>query len=188
MELTPAIVAEKAEEYATEEPLYTVEAEHLESLGEAFAAGDFGWRDAEWVVQWYYRRYLGAVPNRERRSREDAYDENEYEAVRDALTEAAAIDEVEDQLVVLMALEGVDVPVASGFLMYLDPADRMVVGDREWAVLHDAGEIDASFPEPVTPGDYATYLATCHEVADRCDCSLWALYRAVWRLWKDTNE
>ena len=63
MELTGSLVEEKADEYRDVEPLYSVETEHVEMLRGTFASGEYGWRDAEWVVQWYFRRYLGAYPD-----------------------------------------------------------------------------------------------------------------------------
>ncbi|WP_202946612.1 hypothetical protein [Halalkalicoccus jeotgali] len=60
MTLTRSTIEEKVAEYEREEPFYPVEQEGIETYPAAFAAGEFGFRDAEWVVQWYYRRYLGA--------------------------------------------------------------------------------------------------------------------------------
>jgi hypothetical protein len=188
MELTGSLVASKAEEYAEEEPLYAVEAEQIDGLPDALAAGEFGWRDAEWVVQWYYRRSLGAFPNDRRRAREDAYGANGYEAVRAAIRAASVAGPAVEQLEALTALAGVDVPVASAFLMFLDPERNIVVGDREWAVLQRAGELDEPVPEPITTADYEAYLGVCRALGDRFDCSMWTLYRALWRLWKDELE
>jgi hypothetical protein len=188
MELSRALVESKADEYAAEEPLYAVEAEAVETLPHALATGNFGWRDAEWVVQWYYRRYLGAFPNDRRRDREDAYGENGYEAVRDALSAAGEADTATEGIDHLTALSGVDVPVASAFLMFLDPETNIVVGDREWTMLQGAGELDGGPPDPVTTADYGTYLSVCRGLGDRFDCSMWTLYRALWRRWKDEHE
>lgn len=187
MELTRSLVEAKAEEYAAEEPLYAVEAEQIDGFSEAISSGTFGWRDAEWVVQWYYRRYLGAFPNERRRAVEAAYGENDYEAVRDALGAASQADGPTEGLDYLTTLAGVDVPVASAFLMFLDPEANIVVGDREWSVLVTADELPEPVPEPLQASDYETYLATCRALGDRFDCSMWTLYRALWRLWKDVN-
>ncbi len=182
MELTADRVEREAARYAEREPLYAVEAEEIEGLGPALAAGDFGWRDAEWVVQWYYRRRLGAFPDRERREREAAYGENDYEAVRDALAAAAEADDARAALAPLTELSGADLGVASGFLMFLDPERYLVLSDREWAALHAAGELDEPFPDELRPEHYETYLARCRELGEDFDCSMWTLYRALWRL------
>lgn len=182
MELTSSLIEAEAEAYAAEEPLYTVETEQLETFRSAVASGRYGWRDAEWVVQWYYRRHLGAYPDRRRRAGEDAYGENDFEAVRAALSDAVSADDPAEALDRLTDLSGVDAGVASAFLMYLDPDGSIVVGDREWSVLHEAEELPGPVPSPITTADYARYLDTCRALGDRVGCSMWTLYRALWRL------
>lgn len=185
--LTRPLVEAKAEAYAAREGLFAVEDEQLETLPAALAAGDYGWRDVEWVVRWTYRRYLGAYPDDRRRAVESAFGENDFEAVRAALATARSAAGPDEALAALTGLSGVDVPVASALLMFLDPAAYLVVGEREWTVLHEAGELDDPAPDPVTAADYARYLESCRAVADRLDCSLWALSRALWRLWADRH-
>lgn len=182
MALSRSLVETKAAEYADEEPLYAVEAEQIESLPGAFASGEYGWRDAEWVVQWYYRRSLGAYPDDRRRAREAAYAENDFEAVREAIATARAADEPAAALEALLDLEGVDVGVASAFLLFSDPSSYGVVGPREWRALRGADELDEPVPDPLTVRDYTRYLGVCRRLAERCDCDQWTLYRALWRL------
>ena len=183
MELTSEVVRAKAAEYDAEHALFAVEAEQVEGLPGAFASGDFGWRDAEWVVRWYYRRYLGDYPEERRRAAEAAFGENDYEAVRSAIS--GALDAPDDAEAVrrLTDLDGVDVPVAAAFLMFADPGAYVVVGEREWAVLREAGVLDGPYPDPPSVDEYLAYLDTCRAVADRTDCDLWTLYRGLWRLY-----
>lgn len=191
MELTRETVENAATEYESAQPLCAVEEEHLEMLPETFASGEYGWRDAEWVVQWYFRRFLGAVPNRDRRAVEDAYGENDYEDVHDAIAaavEAAAAatggdsGATAEKLDALTDLSGVDVPVASGFLCFLEPDRYLPVGEREWRVLEAAGELSAPYPDPPTVEDYLRYDSVCRAVCDRLDVDPWTLYRALWLL------
>lgn len=184
MELTRPIVTRKAEEYREEEPLYAVEREQIETLPGAFAAGEFGWRDAEWVVRWYYRRFLGEFPDSERREVEDGFRENDDETVRGAIEDAVAADDVAARLEPLTGLESVDVPVGSAFLLFIDPEAYIVVGEREWSVLRDAGELADPYPGAPSAADYETYLGTCRALGNDLDCDMWTLYRALWRLWK----
>jgi hypothetical protein len=188
MELTPSLVAERAREYRETEPLYDVEREHVEDLPEAFAEGDYGWRDAEWVVQWYFRRYLGAYPNADRQAAESAYGGNDFEDVRDALSAVRRAEDDRERVRLLTTLDGVDVRVASAFLQFTLPDRYIVAGDREWAVLRAAGELDDPYPDPPDVEAYLAYLDTCRDVADRCDCSLWTLYTALWRLWSGIED
>jgi hypothetical protein len=185
MELTGTLVGSAAETYTEEEPLYTVEAQHVEDLPGAFASGEFGKRDADWVVRWYFRRYLGDYPDRDRRAMEEAFGDNGYEALQSAVGDAVQGTGLRDRLEPLLALSGVDVRVASAFLFFIDPDLFAVVDDRQWAVLRAAGELDGAYPDPPTVEDYETYLAAYRRVADRLDCDTWTLYRALWRLGDD---
>ena len=76
MDATLADVEARADEhveaYRETAPFYPVEAEAVESLGDAFRAGDYGRRDVEWVVRWYFRRRVGASDHAERRAVEEA--------------------------------------------------------------------------------------------------------------------
>jgi hypothetical protein len=186
MEFTRPVVEAKAGEYRDEEPLYAVEQQHVEILPGMLGEGDFGWRDVEWVVRWHYRRYLGEYPDAERRATEERFGENGYEAIQGALEDVVDTDDdVASRVDRLTQLAGVDVPVASAFLAFLDPERYLVVGEREWTVLYEAGELSDPYPDPPTVADYESYLATCRSVCERFDCDPWALYRALWRLWKE---
>lgn len=182
MELTRSRVDRAADEYAAAQPLYAVEAEHRELLPGTLRGGEYGWRDVEWVVRWYYRRLLGAYPDDERREAEDAFRDNDFEAVLDAVAAAVEADETRARLDALTALAGVDVPVASAFLQFLFPDRYVVVGEREWAVLRATGVLEAAYPDPPTAAHYERYLDRCRTLADRFDCDLWTLYRALWVL------
>lgn len=183
MELTSSVVEEMAGEYRAEEPLAAVEQDHVEMLPSMFAEGEFGWRDAVWVVRWYYRRFLGAVPNADRRAGEAAFDDNDFDDVHSTIQDVSGSRDVEFQIDRLTSLDGVDVPVATAFLQFVDPATYLVVGEREWTVLEDAGEISTPYPSPPTTDDYRTYLEAARDVADRCHCDTWTLYQAIWRLY-----
>lgn len=182
MDLTGSLVDARAREYREQEPLYTVEAEQLETLPAAFAAGEYGRRDAVWVVRWYYRRFLGDYPGTERRAAEEQFRDNEFEDVRTAIADAVDADDAAAAIDSLTTLEAVDVPVASAFCMFIDPDEYVVVGPREWAALREAGALDRAYPEPPSVSDYETYLERCRALAGRFDCDLWTLYRALWRL------
>ena len=181
MALTPATVSELATEYREEEALAAVEAAHVEMLPGMFADGEFGWRDAVWVVRWYYRRFHGAVPNADRRAGEEAFDENTFEEVRSVIQDVTENDDVEFQLARLTSLEGVDLPVATAFLQFVDPERYIVVGEREWTVLATHGPLTDPYPSPPTAEDYRRYLEATRTVATRCDCDAWTVYQALWR-------
>ncbi|WP_136718484.1 hypothetical protein [Halorientalis salina] len=183
MDLTRSIVTSRAAEYREEEPLYSVEHEALDVFPAMFSEGRFGWRDAEWVVRWYYRRFLGEFPHDERQAVEDRFGDNDFETVRSVIDATVAADDPTAKVERLTDLEGVDVPVASAFLMFIDPESFVVVGEREWTVLFRADELERPFPDPPSGSEYVTYLDTCRQLADRFDCDLWTLYMALWRSW-----
>lgn len=188
MELTPETVDELAAGYEADQPLAAVEDEHRELVPATFASESYGWRDVEWVVQWYFRRFLGTYPDAERRETEAAVRENEFDDVVAAIDDAREATEPRAKLEALTRLEGIDVPVASAFLSFLEPDRYVVLGPTEWAVLRAADELSPAFPEDPTPGDYERYLGRCRAVADRCDCSLETLYRALWQAGRRVDE
>jgi hypothetical protein len=188
MALTRSTIEERAAEYDREEPLSAVEQEAIETYPRAFAEGEFGRRDAEWVVQWHYRRFLGAIPDRERREAEARFEENERAAVREAVADAVAADDLEARVDRLTRLEGVDVAVASAFLQFIDPERYVAVDERTWGALHEAGELDEPYPGSPSIAAYRAFLEACRRVADEADVDLWTLYRALWRIGSEDAE
>lgn len=184
VELSRDLVVSKAAEYEDEEALYAVEEEQIAGLPRAFASGNYGWRDAAWVVRWHYRRYLGDYPDDRRRVREDAFGRNDFEEVREAIGATVAANEAAEMVERLTVLEGVDVSVASAFLQFIDPGRFVVIGEREWAVLQGADELSEPFPAPPSIEAYEAYLEACRSIADRYDCDLVSVHRALWRLTK----
>ena len=203
MTLTRSLVESSAREYRDVEPFYTVEQETVETLPAAVRRGDYGWRDVEWIVQWYFRRHMGRYPDRERRAIENQFRENDYEDVRDVLGEVVAEengavdgetgdvfggereDELEFRIDRLTALEGVDVRLASAFLLFLFPKRYVVVGEREWGVLVRAGELEETYSDPPSVEEYLLYQDRCSDLLDRFDVDAWTFYRAIWRLGTD---
>ena len=155
MELRESTLRDRARAYAETEPLYDVERQHVETVPRTFAGDEYGRRDAQWIVRWYFRRYLGEYPDRERREREEAFRDNAFGDVIDALdaaVDALGVEEherddgagadVDAALSALTALDGVDVAVASGFCQFLAPSRFVAIDRRIWAVLAAAGELD----------------------------------------------
>lgn len=196
MDLTESTLRNRARAYAEEEPLYDVERQHVETVPKTFAGDEYGRRDAQWIVRWYFRRYLGEYPDRERREREEAFRDNEFDDVIDAID--AAVDavgvkndgsaNVADALDALTALDGVDIAVASGFLQFLAPSRFVAIDRRTWAVLVAAGELDGAYPDPPSTADYLRFDDACRAVTDRTGVDAWTLYRALWRSFEELSE
>ncbi|ESS12692.1 MAG: hypothetical protein A07HR60_00391 [uncultured archaeon A07HR60] len=185
MELSPDVVRDEAESYPNRQPMFSMEQEHRSMLPNLLGDGDFGWRDAEWVVQWHFRRHLGAYPDRSRRDAENAYGDNDYEAVADALAAARTTDDLEEKFTALTQLRGVGGELASAFLHYLHPEEFLVVSGREWSVLEAAGRVERSYPDSLTIDEYSQYLEACRTLATTAGCELRTVYQAVWMLSTD---
>jgi hypothetical protein len=194
MELRESTLRDRARAYAETEPLYDVERQHVETVPRTFAGDEYGRRDAQWIVRWYFRRYLGEYPDRERREREEAFRDNAFGDVIDALdaaVDALGVEEherddgagadVDAALSALTALDGVDVAVASGFCQFLAPSRFVAIDRRIWAVLAAAGELDGPYPDPPSAADYRRFDDACRAVTDRTGVDAWTLYRALWR-------
>jgi len=185
MDLTASTVVERAREYEREEPLFAVERDNLETFPSAFREGSFTWKDAEWIVWWYYRRYLGTFPDAKRRSVEAAFRENDFGAVEDAIGTVTRTEDLTTRIESLTTLRGVDVPIASAFLFYVFPETCLVVGEREWGVLREAGELTGPYPDSLSTEEYDGYIDICRAVAGRLDVDFPTFYRALWRLGRE---
>ncbi|MDV7348850.1 hypothetical protein R3751_03550 [Halorubrum distributum] len=193
MDLSESTVRDRARAYAAAEPLYDVERQHVETVAKTFAGDEYGRRDAQWIVRWYFRRYLGEYPDRERREREEAFRDNEFDDVIDAIdgaVDAVGVNSddsanVAAALDALTALDGVDVAVASGFLQFLAPSRFVAIDRRTWTVLAAAGELDDHYPDPPSAADYRRFDDACRAVTDRTGVDAWTLYRALWRSFEE---
>lgn len=204
MELSRDDVEAAIEAYRESEPLYAVESEAVETLPDAFRSGEYGRRDAQWVVRWYGRRYLGdEPPGADRNRREEAFEGADFEAVRDAIATTVEADRgrtgrsgskrgiVEREeaertgysgaIDALTALPGVDLSVASAFLAFVHPDRFVVVGPDEWRAVCDLTGLEGPYPDPPSIDEYDDYLAACDELAERYGIDPWELYMVVWR-------
>ena len=171
-----ARVDDHVERYRETAPFHPVEAESIETLPAAFRAGDYGRRDVEWVVRWYFRRRVDAIDHEERRAVEEAVEDADPSELRGAMWDA--IDALAD-------LPSVDLAVASALLWFLDPDRFLVVGDREWRVVAALTDLDPAYPEPMTPAAYDRYLDSVRTLADRLDVDHWRLYMVIQRVYAE---
>ncbi len=192
MDLTQADVDRYIQEYRESEPLYAVEQQSIETTPDAFKNDDFGPRDAEWIVRWYFRRYLGAYPHRDRRKAEEAFAETDFRTMRTTILDA--VDAVEEghtasAIEYLTELPAVNMEIATAFLQFISPEEYVVVGDREWTVVAALTDLSDPYPEEELDMEaYADHLAAVRSLADRYDRSLWECYMAIWRCWVDRFE
>ncbi len=188
-------VDEHVETYRETAPFYPVEKESIESLPDAFRAGEYGPRDVEWVVRWYFRRRVDAIDHGERRAIEERFEDADRavmrEAIRDAVDALDGPDAEPDHhaaLDALTRLPGVDVAVGSALLWFLDPDRFFAVGDREWRVVAALTDLDEEYPDPMTLAAYDRYLDAVRTLADRLDVDHWQLYQVVQRLYAEAFD
>ncbi|WP_435095250.1 hypothetical protein [Halorubrum sp. N11] len=197
-------VADHVEAYRESAPFYPVEAEAIESLSDAFRAGEYGKRDVEWVVRWYFRRAVTDIDHEERRAVEEAVSDVEPRELRGAMWDA--IDALDGEagdpshhhaLDALTGIPGVDAAVASALLWFLDPDAYFVVGEREWAVVAaltgdsapgPGPDLDGSYPEPMTVDAYDRYLDAVGGLSDRLDVDHWHLYMVIRSVYAEAFE
>lgn len=177
VELSVERLRTAAADYRDHAPFYDVEADRLETLPTAFAEDSFLWKDVEWVVRWYCRRPLDG----RERSPENDFRSNEMATIRDAIATARAAETTREATNALLAMDGVDVTVASAFLQFMTPEAYVVVYAPTWRLLADHGELSATWPDAVTPGDYETFLAACADLAEQADLSLVEVERGLWQ-------
>lgn len=155
-----------------------VENDRLENLPDAFQRGSYLWRDIEWIVRWYCRRPLAGHD----RSAERALRENGMGEIEEAIDAVLAADSIGARVGTLTDLAGVDVPIASAILQFVEPESFAAIDRRTWRSLVDLGALAAPYPDPVTVEDYETYLRECHGLAAMADISLVEVARALWVL------
>ncbi|CDK38687.1 hypothetical protein [Halorubrum sp. AJ67] len=180
MDLRESTLRDRAREYAAAEPLYDVECQHVETVPKTFAGDEYGRRDAQWIVRWYFRRYLGEFPDRERREREEAFRDNAFDDVVDALDAAVNALDVAD------ALDAADVLDTAG-AVESEPADSGADRDADSDVdvaldaLTDLDGVDVA----VASG-FLQFLAPSRFVA--VDRRTWAVLAAAGELDGDYPE
>lgn len=101
MDISLATVADRVDEhvetYRETAPFYPVEKESIESLPAAFRAGEYGPRDVDWVVRWYFRRRVDAIDHEERREIEERVEDADGAVMREAMWDAVdALDGADD--------------------------------------------------------------------------------------------
>lgn len=209
MDLSSEDVDRYVAAYRDEEPFYPVERESIESLPDALRAREYGPRDAEWVVRWYFRRFL-SYPHDERREIEERFAEVDMRTVKPAITEAIAAvdgefddadgepgdgevdeagDDYETALSTLTDLPAVDVRVGSAFLTFIAPDRYVPISEPEWATVREltatddgVPAIDDSYPDPPTIEAYGRYLEAVRSLAEILDRDLREIHMAIWRL------
>lgn len=178
--LTKERITALEETYRQTAPFDLVEREHIAMLPSAFASGEFGRRDAEWVVQWYHRR--GSVADDQRRAAESQFRDNTNDTVVKTVKEATTAEGLTEKMTHLTSLAGVNIAIGGAFLSYMHPDQYVAVGPRTWRGLCGLKEQLRQYPNRLELAGYQEYLTTIRPIVQRTDCEPWAVYRALWQL------
>lgn len=137
--------------------------------GKAIRSGAYTLRDVEEIFRWKTKgRGISRLCS------------NTEAEIRDALTLATAAKTERAAMSVLRGLQGVDTPVASAFLMAIDPKRYTVIDFRALEALgYEGGDRSVNL--------YLNYLNTCRELAKKHKVSLRDLDRALWQ-WSREQE
>lgn len=171
MELTSRLIRETARAYPKQDGVdFEEEERQLELLPVAFAEGSWRWEDLEWLVDWKSRRAAGY------------FEDNDPQFAEEILDQAIEARGIVEKVETLTELKGVGVPMASAFLVFMDPTAYTVLDVRAWESLAAVGHIDTELSETPTIDQYLTYLGVCHPLANEFEVELRTLDRALWVL------
>lgn len=168
MDLNGRLIREQARKYPELVDDYDAEIKHLDILPVAFAERSWKWGDLEWIVDWKSRRAAGYF--------EDNNPEHGEDIVEQAIETRGVVEKVET----LTELSGVGIPMASAFLVFMNPTAYTVLDIRAWDTLQATEHLDAELSDSPTVDEYITYLGVCHALANKVDVELRTLDRALW--------
>lgn len=166
-------IRSKAEEYfeiAPDERYQEEERRQLERLPKAFDEGYWEWDDLEWIVRWKTARSIGY------------FRRNDADRVERVLDYVKDTESTEFKIDLLRMLSGVGVPMASSFLLFMDPDEYSVIDSRAIEALSSHGYLESGFPQSPSTEDYVRYLEVCHNLSEELNVDLRTLDRALWVL------
>jgi hypothetical protein len=171
MEITGRRIREAAQKYPQHEAVaFDEEEHHLGILPLSFREGSWTQDDLEWIIRWKSQRAAGY------------FDDNDPELVADTVAEAVEAQGPASKIDILRELRGVEVPMASAILVFMDPEAYTVLDERAWNTLNRAGFLEDSIPGHPKTADYLRYLGVCHSLSQELDISLRTLDRALWAI------
>lgn len=174
MGLSTQLFEMATEQYRNEvgDEKYRSEVELLQELPEKFDNRIWSREDLEEIVQWKSHR---ALPD---------FGENDR-GVDETIEKALDAQELSEAVDALRGLHGVQVPMASAFLMFMDPNKYTVIDERAWKAFRDLGYVTADYDNQSTY-KYVLYLGICKALALEHGVSLRNLDRALWVLGGET--
>ncbi|MFC7074690.1 NADAR family protein [Halovenus rubra] len=173
MGLNRELIIAKADEYmeiATEERYQKEEPRQLERLPVAFEDGTWTWDDLEWIVRWKTHRSIGY------------FRRNDQDRVKGAIEEVVNTSSTRRKVDLLIDLSGIQVKMASAFLLFMNPDEYTVIDSRAGSVLSREGYLETPVSDSPSIDEYINYLQVCREIANQFEIDLRTLDRALWVL------
>lgn len=173
MRLNRELIVSKADEYmeiADNERYQEEEPRQLERLPIAFENGTWTWEDLEWIVRWKAHRSIGY------------FRRNDRDRVGTVISDVIETSEPRQKVALLTNLHGIQVKMASAFLLFMNPNKFTVIDSRAGSVLANGGYLESMVPQSPSVDEYIQYLEVCRDIANRFDVDLRTLDRALWVL------
>lgn len=169
MQLSTQLFDALTQEYRREvgDDEYRLELELLETMPQKFTEHAWSTGDLEDIVRWKSPR---ALPK---------FRENDEAEINDAVKQALEARSVKDRIEALRSLDGVEVPMASSFLLFVDPETYTVIDSRAWDALREFGYVSGDH-DNTSIEQYLLYLGCCRTLAVEYEVDLRDLDRALW--------
>lgn len=170
MTLSRDRILRHAEEYQYVAPdgFYQEEEQQLARLPKVFEERRWEWSDMEWIVRWKTARSIGY------------FNRNERDTVDEAISKVLETRSTKEKVELLIDLSGIQVKMASAFLLFMNPGKYTVLDWRASNTLVEEGHLPALVSQDPSIEEYINYLDVFRSIAEQFDVDLRALDRALW--------
>lgn len=165
--LSRDLILEKTSIYAEE---YPEEKELFDEISEKINRGDWEWNDLERIVYWKSQRASSY------------FEENDQRMVNEIVKQVINTDDITKKVELLQSIKGIQVPMSSAFLMFIDPTKYTVIDVRAWNTLQKMEYLTSDLSSTPSVEEYLLYLGTCRALATEYEVSLRDLDRTLWIL------
>lgn len=170
MTLSRDRILKHAEEYRSEAPagFYEKEENQLERLPKVFEERRWDWSDLEWIVRWKAARSIGY------------FERNNRDIVDEVITNVLETQSTYKKVNLMTGLKGVQVKMASAFLLFMDPEKYTVLDWRASDTLVEEGHLPTPVSQVPSIEEYINYLDVFRSVAEKFEVDMRTLDRALW--------
>ena len=172
MSLNQDVILDNAQKYTeiVSDDQYQEEQEKLDHLPVVFRNRMWTWDDLEWIVRWKTSRSIGY------------FERNDRDTVDKAIHNVMETSSLRQKVGLLIELSGIQVKMASAFLLFMNPEEYTVMDWRAADVLHNEGYLRSPISDDPSVDEYEEYVQACQSVADHFEVDLRTLDRGLWVL------